>query len=158
MLFDVPFLAATATVEMEAVITSTLHLEAQKDSVDTNIGNFRPKTKYLVHRICEGAQSYVEVGQFLPSSEDLGPTLVFVDSVDRTTQVEGTLRDHLKWTGELVQRVWTCHPIYAKSEKGEAAAAFRSGHCKIIVATESLTMVCNIFLHFSSLSPPFTGL
>ncbi|KAG8729575.1 hypothetical protein FRC10_003788, partial [Ceratobasidium sp. 414] len=76
-------------------------------------------------------------------ADEIEPTLVFVDSVTNTHKLADVLREHLKWTGDLAQRVGPYHSHQAQSGKDRCIRAFKTGECKIIIATKELTMGCD---------------
>ncbi|KAG8727990.1 hypothetical protein FRC10_005424, partial [Ceratobasidium sp. 414] len=145
MLFDVPFSAvtATATEPIKAAIIAGLHLGANCPLVVTNLGNYRNNIEHSVFQMSGGMESYREITRFFPSADEIEPTLVFVDSVANAHKLADVLREHLKWTGDLAQRVRPYHSHRAQSGKDHCIRAFKTGECKIIIATEALTMGCD---------------
>ena len=88
-----------------------------------------------------GAKSYAEIRTFFPSPDNVPQTLIFVDAIPDTTRIVKTLREHFGWTGPNQVRVQAYHSLRSEQGKRDTAEEFNNGACRIIVATESLTMV-----------------
>lgn len=122
MLFDVPFSAvtATATLEIKAAVIDCLHLGSTHPLVQVNLGNFRSNIEYSVDVMVGGSKSYQEITKHFPFPKDVGPTLVFVNSINDAHAITDVLREHLKWTGDLAQRVRPYHANRAQGGKDDA--------------------------------------
>ncbi|KDN38286.1 hypothetical protein RSAG8_09585, partial [Rhizoctonia solani AG-8 WAC10335] len=132
---------ATATEEIKNAITTSLYLGVYRPLRVTNRGNFRPNIEHSVHRITGGAESYKEITHLFPDPTNIKKTLVFADSVEQAKYIVDELRQHLNLTGHDRYRARAYFSNRAESGKMEAAEAFKTGQCDILVTTGALTMV-----------------
>lgn len=68
---------------------------------------------------------YHEICSFFPSSDNVVPTIIFVDAVSAAHMIVDTLREHLGWTGEKKDYIQPYHSIRGEQGKQEASEEFR---------------------------------
>jgi superfamily II DNA helicase RecQ len=137
-------LAATATANrlIRASIQNALAFWVNPYIV--NKGNFRANLIHTVHRMKGSEGAVGEVLQYFPSKTDLPLALVFVNSRSTGQKVLKTLTDYVD--PSMRGSIHLYHAHLDDFLKKVLTDGFRSKKFRVLVSTESLTMVCSYYL------------
>lgn len=134
-----PALATTATANKEVRANIQKVLAFRPNPYVANLGNFRSNLIHIVHRLKGAAGAVKEILHYFPSTTDLPISLIFVNS-----RAIGQLILHTLWEyvdPSMRGRIHFYHAFRGNFGKEILAEGFRSGTFRILICTESLTMV-----------------
>lgn len=140
---NIPFLATSATLTPLALreIQQKLHISST-ESFFINLGNDRPNITPQVRHM-KNARDYSALLELVATSvttpEDLAKTIIFVDSLQKTLEIQRFLRRHLPASCHHAIEIF--HALRSQQSKAHSLAQFRGGQVRILVATEAAGMV-----------------
>lgn len=138
---NTPVLAATATANsaVRENIMNVLNFREKRRII--NLGNHRPNLIYRVHRLRRAGESAVdEIHQYFPSRTNFPLTLIFVDS----RSIGQTIYDSMRRFAAPEARggIQFYHAFRSELSRRVIEEGFREEIFRIVICTESLTMVC----------------